>query len=301
MSEYHRQRIIKASEFFGWKSCLQHECLRDLKSWDQCLSKYVSEYQKANANLGITPQTPLKVRLAMINPEILNEYKDKTNGGNKGGSEAYYDFLKTIESNPGALAEGLHFTIGSAPAQSLDQLFPTTLTPSLETRQLLKHRLYIVIDKAPTDSSPFTYVKTYPRTYYDSARERMATSLATMASTDGNREYSSGAAISSDKPVEGGKPVPGVHDHNEIILYNDAGELTEGSVASVYFLRDGQWVTPLVGPEHGGLPGVGRRWALEHKLCVEGAVKKSSVKKGEEIWLSNGVRGFIPGTIVWTR
>jgi hypothetical protein len=304
MSEYHRQRIINAASFFGWQECGWHECLQDLEAWDACLSQYVKQYQEASADDGVTPDTPLKVRFAMINPEILNEYQHQRNGTTTQGTPSgeFRKFLAIINSNPSALTSGLHFTIGSAPPISLNQLFPPNLTLSPEQRQYLRGQLSVVLDTTITDSSPFTYVKTYPRTYYDSARERMASLFASMASAAGNREYSSrGNAISDDAPVEGGKPVPGVHDHSEVILFNHAGEITEGSVTSVYFFRDGHWVTPLVGPEHGGLPGIGRRWALEHNLCVEQVVRKETVKEGEEIWLSNGVRGFIPGTVVWTK
>lgn len=38
--------------------------------------------------------------------------------------------------------------------------------------------------------------------------------------------------------------------------------------------------------------GTTRRWALERGLCVEGRVDRGSVRWGEVVWLSNGVRGW---------
>lgn len=38
--------------------------------------------------------------------------------------------------------------------------------------------------------------------------------------------------------------------------------------------------------------GTTRRYALEQGLCEEGIVMKDSIKVGEKVVLSNGVRGF---------
>jgi 4-amino-4-deoxychorismate lyase len=71
----------------------------------------------------------------------------------------------------------------------------------------------------------------------------------------------------------------------------------EGSLTSVYFWRQGQWTTPPVDVGLGGQRGTTRRWALEKGLAVEGVVTYQSLVDGEECWISNGVRGFVFGTV----
>jgi len=85
----------------------------------------------------------------------------------------------------------------------------------------------------------------------------------------------------------------GIHSFQssaEIVLVNPSGELMEGSVTSVYFLRDGKWVTPSVAS--GGQIGTTRRWLIEQGYCVEGIVEAESLQDGEMCWISNGLRGL---------
>jgi 4-amino-4-deoxychorismate lyase len=85
----------------------------------------------------------------------------------------------------------------------------------------------------------------------------------------------------------------------EILLRNPKGEITEGSLTTVYFLRDGSWVTPPVHEEYSGQRGTTRRWALDSGICArEEAVKAESVRNNEYVWVSNGVRGFGWGVVV---
>lgn len=129
------------------------------------------------------------------------------------------------------------------------------------SRCLLPWTYEIWIDSVPTPQSAHTSLKTTRRQQYDSARERS---------------------------------LPDPHDYTtEVLLWNPAGQITEGSVLTPYFYRKGRWVTPAVDSEaHGGQQGTSRRWALENKLCEEGIVERKSIRVGERVWLSNGVRGF---------
>ncbi|KAI1000868.1 hypothetical protein K3495_g7334 [Podosphaera aphanis] len=101
-------------------------------------------------------------------------------------------------------------------------------------------------------------------------------------------------------------------DAREALLINSGGEVMEGSLTSVYFWREGRWVTPAL--TSGGQQGTTRRWALEHgcvlselswscvvvtaavlmcfRLCVEEIVPRESLVDGERCWISNGLRGF---------
>lgn len=44
--------------------------------------------------------------------------------------------------------------------------------------------------------------------------------------------------------------------------------------------------------------GVTRRLALDSGLCRQGIIEVSDLYSGQEIWLSNAVRGFFRGTIM---
>lgn len=82
---------------------------------------------------------------------------------------------------------------------------------------------------------------------------------------------------------------------SEALLWNPAGEVTEGSITNVAFWRGTCWVTPRL--ESGGLGGVMRRWLVEQGEWTEGTVGKDSVRKGERVLLSNAVRGVFAGEV----
>lgn len=161
------------------------------------------------------------------------------------------------------------------------------------------------LDTAATPSSPFTLLKTSARDMYDASRAR---------------------ALPED---------PEGSVYREVMLWNEVNELTEGSLTSLYLFRGGRWVTPPVGlpsffssevqksddaegegelrtpfagrwghsirSAHvgaGGQRGTSRRWALGKGFCMEEPVSVDTVNVGEQVWVSNGVRGFGLGTVV---
>ncbi|MCJ1251606.1 hypothetical protein MMC30_008841 [Trapelia coarctata] len=81
----------------------------------------------------------------------------------------------------------------------------------------------------------------------------------------------------------------------EVLIFNEHDQLMEGTLTTPYFLRDGRWMTP--DKACGGNRGTTRRWALNKGLCYEGIIKRESIKVGEFVWLSNGVRGFGWGVV----
>jgi len=123
----------------------------------------------------------------------------------------------------------------------------------------------VYIDNAPTAPSVFTQHKSTYRLPYDSSRAR--------------------AGIAHSGPLEA-----------EVILFNAAREVTEASLSSVYFWRDGRWIVPAA--SCGGMDSVTKMLALEGGFCSEGIVSVDAIVKGEEVWLSNAVRGFWRGKIV---
>ncbi|CAK7204543.1 Aminodeoxychorismate lyase [Sporothrix eucalyptigena] len=129
----------------------------------------------------------------------------------------------------------------------------------------------VTLDDDKTTSSPYTHYKTTRRQIYDAARKR--------------------AGITGP-------------ELKEVLLVNSSsGVIMDGSISTVYFWRNGRWVTPPVPPKYGkengsgGLDGTTRRWALERKLAVEEEVKADSLQHGEECWMSNGVRGYLFGKV----
>lgn len=122
----------------------------------------------------------------------------------------------------------------------------------------------VLLDTILTLPSPYTSFKTTSRDMYNGARERV-----------GIKE------MTEKKEV--------------LIISENNGEIMEGSFTTVFFWREGRWVTPSV--ECGGQIGTTRRWALEKGLCVEGVVRKDELVDREECWFSNGVRGFQWGKV----
>ena len=124
----------------------------------------------------------------------------------------------------------------------------------------------VIPDPVRTKPSPHTTYKTTSRDMYDSARDRVG--IRNMA------------------------------DEKEVLVISEkGGEIMEGSMTSVFFWRDGKWITPVL--ESGGQDGTTRRWALERGLCGEGVVDLGSLTQGEQCWISSGVRGFRSGRVTF--
>ena len=121
----------------------------------------------------------------------------------------------------------------------------------------------VKLDIECTIPSLFTSHKTSERSHYDMARRR--------------------ADVDHEPPTIA-----------EVLLFNSRNEVMECSLSSSYFLRKGRWVTPPL--SSGGNAGVTRRLALAAGICEERVVLVDSLTE-EAIWISNGVRGFIPATL----
>ncbi|KAE8154844.1 aminotransferase class IV-domain-containing protein [Aspergillus avenaceus] len=134
----------------------------------------------------------------------------------------------------------------------------------------------VYVDTEPTTPSVFTTHKTTVREHYTAARLR--------------------AGITSPQ-------MPA-----EVLVVNLKGEIMEGSITTPYFqLRKSgkedmgndsspKWITPPL--SSGGNAGTTRQYALSQGFCTEQVVTAAEIRDGEECWLSNGARGFVPGRIV---
>jgi para-aminobenzoate synthetase/4-amino-4-deoxychorismate lyase len=80
-------------------------------------------------------------------------------------------------------------------------------------------------------------------------------------------------------------------DADDIILWNEQGEITETCVGNVVIYRNGSWVTPPVCC--GLLGGTYRAWLLEHARIEESVIRKEEVLRAEELYMINSVRGWV--------
>ena len=72
----------------------------------------------------------------------------------------------------------------------------------------------------------------------------------------------------------------------------------EASIRNVALWREGRWLTPA--NEVGCLPGVIRRWLLQHgrvTIDEEGVLKRGNIRDGEIALTFNGVEGCRYGYI----
>jgi branched-subunit amino acid aminotransferase/4-amino-4-deoxychorismate lyase len=76
-----------------------------------------------------------------------------------------------------------------------------------------------------------------------------------------------------------------------VILWNDAGEITEATESNVVIVRNGVKITPPIAC--GLLPGLKRAELLESGEIVEGRISKEDLLAADEIWLINSVRGWM--------
>jgi para-aminobenzoate synthetase/4-amino-4-deoxychorismate lyase len=88
-------------------------------------------------------------------------------------------------------------------------------------------------------------------------------------------------------------------DCDDVLLWNERGELTETAIANLALLLDGELLTPPI--ESGLLAGTYRHWLLEQGLLKESLLHVDDLRRAEKIWLLNSVRGARPGELISTR
>ena len=78
---------------------------------------------------------------------------------------------------------------------------------------------------------------------------------------------------------------------DDVILWNERGEVTESTIANIVIKRAGSWVTPPV--SCGLLPGVMRSHLLQTGEICEAVITKRDLIEAESIALINSVRKWI--------
>ncbi len=117
------------------------------------------------------------------------------------------------------------------------------------------------IAETPLDSAnPFLYHKTTKRAFYDETREA--------------------------KKAETGC--------DEVIFQNERGELTEGSITTLFIEKDGELLTPPI--SSGLLPGTLREDLLADpaRRVREAVLYPADLEDAEAVYLGNSVRGLLP-------
>ncbi|KAJ7103264.1 aminotransferase [Mycena belliarum] len=150
-----------------------------------------------------------------------------------------------------------------------DPTSPSFSKPLKDSATLYGPAMTLFLDTQPTPPAGlFTTTKTTERTVYNDARTRVGL-----------------PPLPSDDPAD-------------VVLYNPAGHITETSVSNVAFYHADTWLTPPL--SSGCLPGVLRRWLLQHKRireAEEGELTKDALRPGHWVLLFNSVYGCRLGRI----
>ena len=85
-------------------------------------------------------------------------------------------------------------------------------------------------------------------------------------------------------------------DVDDVLLWNERGEITESTIANVVAEIDDTWWTPPV--SCGLLPGVFRAAVIEAGMVQERVVTKDDLRRATRIWLINSLREWMKATVV---
>ena len=186
-----------------------------------------------------------------------------------GKSSAYFDVpmdmhevLERLEQHVGGLAQVPHrirLLVSREGEMEIESVIIETGRACSPSAPRTDHRsvpiLRVAIAKAPVDSQDvFLFHKTTHRVVYDSAR----------------------------------KTFP---DCDDVVLWNERGEVTEGTIANIVVRKEGRLVTPPV--ECGLLAGTFREHLLKSGEIEEGIVTLEDLRGADDCYLVNSVRGWM--------
>ena len=83
---------------------------------------------------------------------------------------------------------------------------------------------------------------------------------------------------------------------DDVLLWNERGELTETTIANLVLEIDGAAVTPA--QSSGLLPGTLRAELLANRRITEAIVTVEDLDRADSVWLINSVRGWIPARVL---
>ena len=85
-------------------------------------------------------------------------------------------------------------------------------------------------------------------------------------------------------------------DVDDVLLWNERGEITESTIANVVAEIDSNWNTPPL--SCGLLPGVFRRAVLDADMVRERVITKDEIHRATRLWLINSLREWMKATLV---
>jgi branched-subunit amino acid aminotransferase/4-amino-4-deoxychorismate lyase len=83
-------------------------------------------------------------------------------------------------------------------------------------------------------------------------------------------------------------------DAAEVLLVNELGHITEGTISNVAIYADAEWRTPPL--SDGLLPGIERSRLLGSGEMKEGSITPRDLLRAEKLMLFNSVRGTVEFT-----
>ncbi|EEQ91486.1 hypothetical protein RJZ56_003226 [Blastomyces dermatitidis] len=279
---YHYDRLLAASLDFKWPAAI---ALLQQQPRETVLSQLT---QKFNEHIKSDPTHPWRLRVLLDAAGALTvEAVPITSNAPPPPLSTPSNILLVLPSATADLSRLLSCNVIHAEATPAARVAIEPWTVRLDTQ--------------PTHPSLFTRHKTTARDHYTASRARAGITASPL-------------------------------DRTEVLIYNPAGEVMEGSITTVYFRRrrkqglgpaasipvpgeardigDGDsrgpaddssyyWVTPPL--SSGGNAGTSRRYALAAGMCVEEVVRVEELRELEgqlgRVWLSNGVRGFMPAVL----
>ena len=85
-------------------------------------------------------------------------------------------------------------------------------------------------------------------------------------------------------------------DLDDVVLWNERGEVTESTIANVVVELEGTWWTPPL--SCGLLPGIFRAAVLDAGMVRERVITKDEFRRATRLWLINSLREWVPATLV---
>jgi para-aminobenzoate synthetase/4-amino-4-deoxychorismate lyase len=85
------------------------------------------------------------------------------------------------------------------------------------------------------------------------------------------------------------------HQHDDVVLVNERGEVTESCTANLAVRIDGRWWTPPL--DSGCLPGIERARLVADGTLHERALRPADLRRAEDLALVNSLRGRRPATL----
>lgn len=80
--------------------------------------------------------------------------------------------------------------------------------------------------------------------------------------------------------------------YDETLFLNSRGQIAETSASNIFFVKDGKLYTPSV--DCGILPGIVRRYVLEHYRVEERRMMPEELGEFQEAFLTNSLMGIMP-------